>query len=731
VTQEKDHKAASEGPGNHAPQTVVGVPRMPSSRAPRLGGPPPRPSSRPPADPAPALERFFAPAPAPPRREREVKRVAPVPREKLPSLEEISSSLLLNDDPSSTSALPRFEELSGSLLLEDPTEVKEFPVAAPAAAPVNRTVMAAQSADRAVPVPAPYERPAPAAHQALLGMPELPTSTPGPSLENGAAQLPPIRATLRPPVAPDTSPNPDPYPSSEITAADATDAVPPPPEHMYEALQGYEAAARVDAPAPPDDDGTATSTYEAAIVQQPSAQPSVPVQGDVEVTSLPRGWLDGASSSVKRMLSSLTAPAGAGGVGQEGRKRWFLPVIALAGLGVGIGAVALVVSLTRKTDESEAPAPPSASTVAASSEGSQPAPSASVVAAAPVAATAAAPAATEAAASTSPCKVAGKPRVVAPSAIVPAGIEVRSIGNDVALGFAPNEHQATAVRIDASSLATSSTTDAQSSEAVRRVVPLASSDGALTIATDVDREGDALQGRRTVPLDPPLEIGAAGGDLVWARSGGGAGGKLWPIEGGGNVEALRGATDLDSAGSVAIALRHAGAIWMGAAEGHDTLAPRGALSRATGSGTAVGSPAVAMNDGVVVVAWADRASQDDPWRLRWVRFKAGEVPGEPGTFTPPAGGRGEQAMSPGLAAVPGGRFLLVWTEGPATRHDVRALTLSRDGEPIGKPLDISRKSVNAGQGQVAVNSARQGLVAYLESSGDGFQVVATPISCGP
>lgn len=117
--------------------------------------------------------------------------------------------------------------------------------------------------------------------------------------------------------------------------------------------------------------------------------------------------------------------------------------------------------------------------------------------------------------------------------------------------------------------------------------------------------------------------------------------------------------------------------------------------------------------------------------MRWIRFKAGEPAGEPGTFTPPAGGKGEQVMSPGIAAVPGGRFLLVWTDGPATRHDVRALTLSRDGLPLGPPLDISSHIANAGQGQAAVNAARQGLVAFLESAGSGFRVVATAITCGP
>jgi len=97
---------------------------------------------------------------------------------------------------------------------------------------------------------------------------------------------------------------------------------------------------------------------------------------------------------------------------------------------------------------------------------------------------------------------------------------------------------------------------------------------------------------------------------------------------------------------------------------------------------------------------------------------------------PPAGGQGEQAMSPGVAAVPGGRFLLVWTEGPAARHDVRALTLSREGQPLGPPLVISNRGINAGQGQASVTAAQRGLVAFLESAGGGgFAVVATPISC--
>jgi hypothetical protein len=89
-------------------------------------------------------------------------------------------------------------------------------------------------------------------------------------------------------------------------------------------------------------------------------------------------------------------------------------------------------------------------------------------------------------------------------------------------------------------------------------------------------------------------------------------------------------------------------------------------------------------------------------------------------------------MSPGLAALPGGRFLLVWTEGPKSRQRVRGITLTPSGEPVGEPLEISKEAVNSGQGQVAVTASpgARGVVAFLEATEDGFAVAATPIACG-
>jgi hypothetical protein len=86
-------------------------------------------------------------------------------------------------------------------------------------------------------------------------------------------------------------------------------------------------------------------------------------------------------------------------------------------------------------------------------------------------------------------------------------------------------------------------------------------------------------------------------------------------------------------------------------------------------------------------------------------------------------------MSPALAVVPGIGFLLSWTEGAISAHEVRALTLANDLTPIGGALTISNEGVNAGQGQAAVDLDGRGLVAFLQGGGGAFQVAATPIAC--
>ncbi len=330
------------------------------------------------------------------------------------------------------------------------------------------------------------------------------------------------------------------------------------------------------------------------------------------------------------------------------------------------------------------------------------------------------------------CLVAGPSKTLAPHALVPSGVEVLQSGTSVVLGFAIAPKDGEVIQLDPSKLVVSKDARIHSADPLRRVTPLAAEGKPFAAAGDIDHKADKLQGRRTIPAASPIDLGVSDGNLVWAPHGTDKSTTLWALTGDGPAEALRG-TPLDGADKgFGIAFRHASAIWLGVALGDGkTLTARGALTSVPGLGPQVGSPAIASSGEWLFAVWADRPSSDSPWGLRWLRWKMGEAaPESPRLFTPPVGGLGAPIMSPGVAGLGGGRFLLVWTEGPAAGHQVRAQTLDATGAFQGAALTISPDGTNAGQGQPALGTDGKGVVAYLSSSGKNYEVVATPISCG-
>jgi hypothetical protein len=86
--------------------------------------------------------------------------------------------------------------------------------------------------------------------------------------------------------------------------------------------------------------------------------------------------------------------------------------------------------------------------------------------------------------------------------------------------------------------------------------------------------------------------------------------------------------------------------------------------------------------------------------------------------------------NPGLAPLPGERFLLLWVEGDSAEHSLRAQPVAGWGTPIGPVLDLSPSDVSViGRPSAAVGPDGRGLVAFLASSRSGFDVRATPIAC--
>jgi hypothetical protein len=324
------------------------------------------------------------------------------------------------------------------------------------------------------------------------------------------------------------------------------------------------------------------------------------------------------------------------------------------------------------------------------------------------------------------CNVSGEGCVIAPRALIATGVEAVAGQTALAIGFAPSLHDAVGVSLDPGSLTPTATVRARAPGDIRRVVPFFSG-GKIVIVPDADKKGDRLTSRRFVPTSNPVDVGVADNQIVWAPHGKDSFAKLFALDGDAAVESLR-VIPLPSGKGIALAFRRGAAIFVGVATGDAVLNAEGELSKISSLGQA-GSPTLAASGDSIVVAWADRATKDDQWGIRWTKRSISGAVNEPRALSVPDGGLGGPAMSPSVAGLGRGKFLLSWTEGPTAGHQVRALTFNADGAPSGSPLAISASGVNAGQPQAVVGVDGRGVVAFLAAKGKFNELMATPILC--
>jgi hypothetical protein len=307
--------------------------------------------------------------------------------------------------------------------------------------------------------------------------------------------------------------------------------------------------------------------------------------------------------------------------------------------------------------------------------------------------------------------------------VITGGLEVNATPSGLAIGYAASPRDGVAQWFESALVARAFRLPGD----VRRVTPMILG-GRPSALADVDRKGDRLQLRRVVASTSLIDVGIADNAVVWAPHGTSSVAKLFELEGEGPVEALR-AVPLSGTKGVAVAFRRGGAVFAGVATGDAVLEPKGSLASIAGLGQ-VGSPAIAASGDDVMLAWADRPQGQEEWQVRLARMTIGDKPGDATTFAIPEGGLGAQAMSPALAPLGGGRFLLSWTEGPVASHQVRAVAIGADGRASGTAMAISASGVNAGQPQAAVNADGKGVVAFLVAKGKNYEVHAAPIACG-
>jgi hypothetical protein len=151
----------------------------------------------------------------------------------------------------------------------------------------------------------------------------------------------------------------------------------------------------------------------------------------------------------------------------------------------------------------------------------------------------------------------------------------------------------------------------------------------------------------------------------------------------------------------------------------------------TPDGTHVIASHVVPSAGVSAVAEGDRIG------LRFATTGSPRVAValDPGTLeilggeTPPVETARSASRGPVQVQLSDHRSLVAWTEGSVeTGWRTRVATVGADGSSE-VPVDFGYQGSAVGQPAVAVTRAGNGVVAFIESNGAGFQLVVTHVSC--
>jgi hypothetical protein len=318
------------------------------------------------------------------------------------------------------------------------------------------------------------------------------------------------------------------------------------------------------------------------------------------------------------------------------------------------------------------------------------------------------------------CGVTGQPQVIATRARVQSGVEVASFDSRLAVGYTVDSTHGVAVDLDPASLRPTSRFEQLANRPIHHVAPVVSS-GALGCAADAPCTSHTVKEARTVIAPTPFVIGTSGDRLAWADGPTDEPHELWSV-GVEPIDLLRGVS-LGADRGYAIAFRQNGKVFLGALSSDKVV--RGAPVSVDAPNVS-GELALAASDGVVMVAWGGRFGVADRLGVQWARWIPGQAPTAPQTFDTEVDG---EIMSPSLAGISGGGFLLSYTQRSIYDSRVNAQAIDALGVPVGAPLTISADRSGAGWGNGAVTTDGRGAVAFLAPAAGGFEVVATPIAC--
>jgi hypothetical protein len=142
-----------------------------------------------------------------------------------------------------------------------------------------------------------------------------------------------------------------------------------------------------------------------------------------------------------------------------------------------------------------------------------------------------------------------------------------------------------------------------------------------------------------------------------------------------------------------------------------------------------GTPSIATSSDTMLVTFAARGSQDAAWKVVLASAPRGETPKKATPFTLPQGGPGGDAMSPSVAPLSAGKWLLQWTEGSTGNRVIRTAVLGKDLELASDPINLSPDGANAGQGVSFSTGDLATILYYVRNDKKSNELWGASIDC--
>ncbi|RYZ04329.1 MAG: hypothetical protein EOO73_23920 [Myxococcales bacterium] len=224
-------------------------------------------------------------------------------------------------------------------------------------------------------------------------------------------------------------------------------------------------------------------------------------------------------------------------------------------------------------------------------------------------------------------------------------------------------------------------------------------------------------------LSPGLELGV-GANGILRRGSDGATGVVWSLPTGSRVTQPR---VVQLPGGYFVTFRQGGAegqIVTGWVRADGTAASE--LTPLSGLPHNLGTPTTAVFAERALLLVSARADKTERYRIFAAPAAPGQAAGPARVLEAP--GEGGGAIAPSLSALPGGRYLLQWTDGNVGQYQVRSRILNAELSPLAPPALVSAKGANAGQG-VVVGTARGAASFFIQTTAGHDELWGVALTC--